>query len=100
MGYGKGGQVFGAEREKFGGPAPEHQALIPGAVGIWAHGSNGLRDEAHDVIGVVVELAKVLGVIRVEMDNQYTFISNRSQMFSIPGEAKNSSRSLNLGIGS
>ena len=56
---GKGGEVFRTEREELDGPAPEDQALIPGFEGIGGDGSNGFRDEAHDVIGVVVELANL-----------------------------------------
>lgn len=56
MRYGKGGKVFRAEREELDGPAAEDEALIPGFEGIWGNGSNGFRDEAHDLVGVIVEL--------------------------------------------
>ena len=57
MRYGEGWEVLGAEREELDGPAPEDEALIPGLEGIRGDGSNGFCDEAHDVTGVVVELA-------------------------------------------
>lgn len=66
MRYGKGGEVFCAEREELDGPAPKDKTLIPGLEGIWGHGSNGFRDEAHDVVGVVVELENILERVRVE----------------------------------
>ena len=56
VGYGEGGKVFRAERQELDGPAPEDYALIPGFEGIGGNGLYGFRDEAHDFVGVVVEL--------------------------------------------
>ena len=57
MRYGEGWEVLRAEREELDGPAPEDKALIPGLERIRGNGLNGFCDEAHDVAGVVVELA-------------------------------------------
>lgn len=57
MRYWEGGEVFRAEREELEGPAAEDQALVPGSEGIGGDGSDGFGDEAHDVVGIVVELA-------------------------------------------
>ena len=100
VGYGEGGEVFGAKREVFDGPAAEDQALIPWFQRVWGYGSNGFCDEAHDVVGVIIELASLLEAARIEVYGVATFISNSNQTFSKPGEAKNSSRSFNLGIAS
>ena len=53
---GEGGEVFCAEGEELDGPAAEDQALVPRFERVWGGGLNGFRDEAHDVVGVVVEL--------------------------------------------
>lgn len=53
---GEGGEVFCAEGEELDGPAAEDQALVPRFERVWGDGLNGFRDEAHDVVGVVVEL--------------------------------------------
>ena len=56
MGYGKRGEILRAEREILDGPAAEDYALVPRSDGIWGHGLNGFCDEAHDLVGVVIEL--------------------------------------------
>ena len=56
MRYGEGGEVFRAEREKLEGPAAENQALIPGFERTWGDGLNGFCNEAHDVVGIIIEL--------------------------------------------
>ena len=56
MRYGEGWEVLRAEREELDGPTPEDKALIPGLERIWGDRLNGFCDEAHDVVGVVVEL--------------------------------------------
>lgn len=61
MRYGIGGEVFGAERDELEGPAAEDQALVPGFEGTWADGVYGFGKEAHDVVGVIVELKGFLG---------------------------------------
>ena len=50
------GEVFRAQREELDGPAAEDQALVPGFEGVRGDGLDGFGDEAHDVVGVVVEL--------------------------------------------
>lgn len=40
------------------GPAAQEDALVPGAGGGGGDGEDGGGDEAHDGVGVVVELAK------------------------------------------
>ena len=102
---GEGGQVFGAEGEVLDGPAAEDDALVPGFEGIRRHGSDGFGDEAHHFVGVVVELYGFWSVSRDVMGFERqmvrrTLISNRSQTFSSPGDARNSSRSFNRGMGS
>ena len=54
--YGERGEGFGAKREIFDGPAAENYALVPWFEGVRMHGLNGLCDEAHYFVGVVVEL--------------------------------------------
>lgn len=54
--YGIGGEVFRAEREEFEGPAAEDQALVPGFEGTWGDRLYGFGNEAHDVVGVIIEL--------------------------------------------
>lgn len=49
-------QVFCAEREVFGGPAAQEDALGPGLVRIGWDGADGGGNEAHDGFGVIVEL--------------------------------------------
>ena len=82
------------------GYGAEDQALIPWFPRVWGYGSNGLCDEAHDVVGVIIELASLLEAARIEVYGVVTFMSNSNQTFSNPGEAKYSSRSFNLGIAS
>ena len=100
VGYREGGEVFGAKREVSDGPAAEDQALIPWFQRVWGYGSNGFRNEAHDFVGVIIKLVSLLAAARIEMYGIVTFMSNSNQTFSNPGQAKNSSRSFNLGIGS
>lgn len=54
--YGIGGEVFRAEREEFEGPAADDQALVPGFEGTWGDRLYGFGNEAHDVVGVIIEL--------------------------------------------
>ena len=56
MRYGKGGEVFRAEREEFDGPAAEDQTVMPRFERVCGDGLDGLCDQPHDVVGVVVEL--------------------------------------------
>lgn len=56
MRYGITGEVFRAEREEFESPAAEDQALIPGFEGVWGDGLYAFSNEAHDVVGVIIEL--------------------------------------------
>ena len=59
MRYWKVGKVFRAEGEELDGPATENEALGPRFEGVRRNGLNCLRDEAHDVVSVVVELTSV-----------------------------------------
>ena len=58
MRYWKGGKIFRAEGEELDGPATEDEALVPRFEGVWRNRLNCFRDEAHDIVGVVVELAR------------------------------------------
>lgn len=61
---------------------------------------DGVADQTHYVVGVVVELSSVSVLFRALVEEECTFISNNNHMSSIPGCARYSSKSINRGIGS
>ena len=56
MSYWEVRQIFRAEREVFCGPTAEDDALGPPSCGVGRYGLDGFGNEAHDGVGIVVEL--------------------------------------------
>jgi hypothetical protein len=52
----KAWEVFVAEWYVFCCPTSKNDAGIPGTLLDWSYTLNGLSDQAHDIVGVVVEL--------------------------------------------
>lgn len=100
----EGREMLRAEREEFGGPAAEDDALSPGLRRVGRDVVDSLSDQSHYVVRVVVDLLCWLAVwLRMRQHAiclRRTLISSNSHMFSKFGEARYSSKSLSRGIDS
>lgn len=58
VGDGESREVIVAERQIFRCPATQNDPLVPGTVLRWRYSANGLSNQSHNIISVVVKLQR------------------------------------------
>ena len=97
VGDGESREVIVAERQIFRCPATQNDPLVPGMVLRWRYSANGLSNQSHNIISVVVKLQR--GQLEKRFSPKWlTLMSSNTQISSRPGLAKYSSKSASRGI--